>query len=526
MAYAKLSVPDVITIREGQTRNIVLELVDLYNHSVNWSYYTTTSGTANNSDIYGTSGSSSMMMVSSFPQTEREPFSISALRDGIQEDIETVFLVVQVSGTGGFAFDDWSNRKVIEIRILDDNRTTGGAGNDTLRGTSAAEALTGGTGNDTYYITPGDRVVEAVNSGIDTVNASITYSLSSNVENLVLTGTAAINGTGNSLANTLTGNTAANRLSGGAGNDTLIGNGGNDRLDGGLGADRMQGGAGDDRYIVDNSADLVVEVARGGTDSVFASVSARLGAHVENLTLQGDGNLSGTGNSLNNALTGNARNNLLNGGTGADTLRGGRGNDTYVVDNTADRVIEAAGQGTDLVRSSVSFQLSGNVENLVLTGKAAIDGTGNALNNSLTGNAGANRLGGGAGNDVLDGGAGRDTITGGTGKDQLFGGDDGVRDVFIFKTLADSAVGAGRDWIRDFRSGIDDIDLSALDANGRIGGNQEFDFSGTKAAAHSVWFVKSGANAVVRADTTGDKIADLEILVIGQNKLIEADFLL
>ena len=101
-----------------------------------------------------------------------------------------------------------------------------------------------------------------------------------------------------------------------------------------------------------------------------------------------------------------------------------------------------------------------------------------------------------------------------------------MRDVFVFKTLADSRVGAERDWLLEFQSGIDDIDLSALDANNRISGNQDFEFSGLRAAAYAVWFVKSGANTLVRADVTGDKIADFELLVVGQNKLIESDFLL
>ncbi|WP_188713840.1 calcium-binding protein [Paracoccus acridae] len=484
------------------------------------------------------------------------------MQDDIQEAVETAYLVVQVAGTGGFSFEDGSNYKTIEIRILDDNLTTGGSANDILRGTGAAEVLTGRAGNDTYHLTLGDTVVELAGGGVDTVNASFTHALAANVENLTLTGSAAINGTGNLLANRLTGNGAANQLVGGMGADTLLGNGGNDTLlggidndlldggigndwlDGGAGTDTLRGGAGNDVYVLDSAADVIAEAMGQGTDTVRATFSTTLGYQLENLTLLGTGNLNGTGNGLNNILTGTVGANRLeggagndtltggdgadwlDGGTGIDLLRGGTGNDIYIVDNSGDQVAEAAGQGIDLVRASASFKLWGEVENLILTGNAAISGTGNALNNSLTGNAAANQLIGGAGNDILNGGAGQDTINGGAGTDQLAGGLDAARDVFIFNTLSDSAVGAGRDRIADFRTGVDDIDLRALDANTRVAGNQAFDFSGTAAAANSVWYLKAGANLVVRADVNGDKLADFEIAVLGQSALSAGDFLL
>lgn len=120
---------------------------------------------------------------------------------------------------------------------------TGGSGNDKLVGNGAAnrlngaggsDTLIGGAGNDTYITTGGDVITEEANGGIDLVNSSATHVLSLNVENLSLSGTLAINGTGNSLANTLRGNTGANILNGGSGNDTLYGGLGNDSLIGGL----------------------------------------------------------------------------------------------------------------------------------------------------------------------------------------------------------------------------------------------------------------------------------------------------
>jgi trimeric autotransporter adhesin len=272
------------------------------------------------------------------------------------------------------------------------NTLRGLAGNDTLDGGSGADSLEGGTGDDRYLVdVAGDRVVEAANAGTDTVASAITYTLGSNVENLELTGTTAINGTGNTLANQLTGNGAANRLDGGAGADTLA------------------GGAGDDTYVVDNTGDVVNEAAASGTDLVEASISYTLGNDVERLTLMGTGPINGTGNALANTLNGNAGNNRLDGAAGADTMVGGAGNDTYVVDNAADVVTEVAAGGTDAVESSISYTLGAEVERLTLTGTAALNGTGNALANQITGNAGSNVLNGGAGVDTMVGGAGDDT---------------------------------------------------------------------------------------------------------------------
>jgi Ca2+-binding RTX toxin-like protein len=316
-------------------------------------------------------------------------------------------------------------------------------------------------------------VVEASGAGTDLVYSSIGYGLGSNVENLTLTGSANINGYGNSLANALTGNAGNNALNGlagadtmagGAGNDTyfvdnagdsvveasgagtdlvyssitytlgsnvenltltgsaningignnlantLTGNSGNNQLYGAAGADAMAGGAGDDTYYVDDIGDSVTEASGAGTDLVYSSIGYALGNNVENLILTGSGNINGYGNSLANTLTGNAGNNALNGLAGADVMAGGAGNDTYFVDNAGDAVVEASGAGTDLVYSSIGYGLGNNVENLTLTGSGNINGYGNSLANTLTGNAGNNFIAGGLGNDMLTGGGGQDTF--------------------------------------------------------------------------------------------------------------------
>jgi Ca2+-binding RTX toxin-like protein len=99
---------------------------------------------------------------------------------------------------------------------------------------------------------------------------------------------------------------------------------------------------------------------------------------------------------------------------GNDRLEGRGGDDIYGVNTTSDVVIEAVNAGTDQIRSTVSYTLSANVENLTLQGTSAINGTGNDLGNRLVGNSAANILKGGIGADVLDGSAGKDTLTGGT----------------------------------------------------------------------------------------------------------------
>ena len=188
------------------------------------------------------------------------------------------------------------------------------AGNDTLDGGRGADRMEGGGGADTYYVDNADDVViEANVAGVDTVNASVTFSLAGQyIENLVLTGSSVINGSGNAMANRLTGNAAANDL------------------DGGAGADTMTGGLGDDDYYVDNAGDRVIETKDQGLDRVYSSVTFSLaGQHVERLALTGSGNIAGTGNSLDNMLVGNAGANLLDGGGGKDRIAGGAGADTF-----------------------------------------------------------------------------------------------------------------------------------------------------------------------------------------------------
>src|SRR5690606_33446961 len=108
----------------------------------------------------------------------------------------------------------------------------------------------------------------------------------------------------------------------------------------------------------------------------------------------------------------------LDGGAGTDKMYGGEDDDTYIVDDESDAVHELAGQGNDTVKSSVTFTLGEELENLTLTGSEAIDGTGNSLDNKITGNSGNNRLTGGGGWDIIRGEGGDDEIIASSGGGQ------------------------------------------------------------------------------------------------------------
>lgn len=193
-----------------------------------------------------------------------------------------------------------------------------------------------------------------------------------------------------------------------------------------------------------------IVMAGGGISDAYGlvgNISIMTDTRLENLQA-GSGNDRVSGNAFNNTIWGNAGNDVLNGGggndtliggAGRDTLVGGIGNDVYHVD-ALDVIVEQANGGVDLVNSAASFTLGTALEQLRLTGTAAINGTGNAEANVIYGNANANQLRGLGGNDMLSGNAGNDSLWGGAGAD-----------VFLFN--------AGRDRIMDFQNDIDTIQI-------------------------------------------------------------------
>ncbi|CAI8825129.1 serralysin [Pseudomonas serboccidentalis] len=212
-------------------------------------------------------------------------------------------------------------------------------------------------------------------------------------------------------------------------------------------------------------------------------------------------------------LTGNAGNNFLDGKAGADTMSGGDGSDTYYVDNIGDLVIETSTSLTDLDRvfTSIDYTLGANLENVILTGNANINGIGNELNNRMTGNAGNNLLNGGDGNDTLIGGFGVDTMTGGNGAD-----------VFMYSTWSETGVGNLRDVITDFSSlQGDKIDLRMFDANLQQSGLNSFTFigAGDFTGAGQLRFV----DHVLSGNVSGNAGADFEIQLVGVNSFSAND---
>ncbi len=462
------------------------------------------------------------------------------------------------------------------------NVLIGNDGNNEINGGAGVDTMSGGKGNDTYAVdNAGDIVIEAANEGYDTVLSFVNYTLSANIEEGQLIGNAA-SLTGNSLDNVLIGNAQDNTLNGMAGADT------------------MDGGAGNDSYFVDNVGDVVIERDASPTqiDAVNSVIDYTLGANVEWLNLLGSDNLNGTGNALNNRITGNSGNNILDGGLGADFMAGGTGNDTYIVDNVNDVISETStlANEIDTVKSSISWKLGANLENLTLTGTANTYAVGNALNNVLTGNDGNNELNGGAGIDTMIGGKGDDSyaldqaaeltliqenaaegndtlillypstaqtnvvdlgisnlqnvenvtlsgagtftllgnslnntligndqaniLDGGAGADTLTGG--GGADTFVFNAVNEMGLGANRDVITDFnRLQGDKIDLTHFDANLLSAGFNGFTFIGADnfTGAGQVRFV----DHVLSGNVSGNAGADFEIQLVGVNSFSAND---
>ena len=357
----------------------------------------------------------------------------------------------------------------------------GGDGNDLLDGGADGDSMEGGAGDDIYIVdSTFDSVFENAGEGTDTVQTSITYSLATNpgrinIENLVLTGTAAINGTGNALSNVMTGNGAANTLNGGAGNDTLYGNDGNDTLIGGIGNDTLDGGAGVDTASYSTSAAVNVNLALAGAQNTGGAGIDTL-VSIENLLGSAFGDVL-QGNGANNSLSGGGGNDTLEGGSGDDMLNGGAGTDS------ASYASAAVGVNVDLGLAGAQNTVGAGTDTLIGIEKLV----GSGFNDVLRGDGADNALTGGNGDDDLFGNGGNDTLTGGAGHDRMYGGTgDDTYFVSDGTDLASESAGEGHDQViasTNYTLGANVEDLT-LTGSGLVGRGNDLDntIAGTASA--------------------------------------------
>ncbi|MDY0870359.1 M10 family metallopeptidase [Dongia rigui] len=439
------------------------------------------------------------------------------------QNVENVTLLDTGVGTGADLTGEGSGVANVIIGNSGNNVLSGGDGNDTLEGWAGNDKLTGGAGidilkggagNDTYVVDLvlsgtaaklEDTVIEDANQGtadklvltgtLATTTAT-SIVLAATIEDLdaSLALVAKLNLTGNNSNNVISGGVPDNIIDGGAGNDTLKGGGGNDILIGGIGADSLEGEQGDDTYRMDESDTMFEEVGEG-IDTVEITLTTKNSVvlddyfNVENLTVLGTRAAEIHGNIVDNKLIGNAAanslygeggNDWLDGGLGNDTFTGGDGNDVFVLDNAKDTITDAE-LGDTVIRTFVSTQFVGAIENYGYTGASAWTFTGSGNANVLSGGTGINTLNGGGGddtltgnkaNDVLDGGTGNDLMTGGAGNDtyHVDSADDDI--------VEDDAVGSGIDTIlasvdidlADYAN-VENVTYKAFDAEAELKGN-------------------------------------------------------
>jgi Ca2+-binding RTX toxin-like protein len=383
----------------------------------------------------------------------------------------------------------------------------------------------------------------------------------------------------------VTGNFSNNKIIGSIVRDVLKGMDGSDTLDAQYGdGDRLYGGNGDDRLLVnfarnaklyggaDNdtyvlrfwdtkSIDSVVEYASQGEDTIevgAANVDLNRSnlTNIENVTFTGDYGGAArtvTGNGLFNTIATHNGNDSVYGlggddeirtGNGADWIEGGDGHDSLDGGADADRLHGGTGNDTVLAGSGDDWAYGGDGNDNMNLGDGVDFGYGGAGNDmmlgfggddflygdagsdTITGDAGNDRVRGGDGNDKLYGGVGNDKLYGEAGTDLLYGGDGA--DSFAFSKTTDTSY-AAFDRVMDMVRGQDRIDLSAIDADTTVAGNQAFAFSLNRAmftSAGDLWTVDTLLGTTLVGDVNGDGVEDFRILVVGVHELSAADLVL
>ncbi len=367
---------------------------------------------------------------------------------------------------------------------------SGLAGNDTLNGGLGADTMIGGEGNDTYVVDDvGDVINESTGlpADVDTVQASVSFTLATGLENLTLTGADAINGTGNAGINVLTGNDAANQLFGGGDNDTLTGNDGNDVLDGGTGNDTISGGddndtiiggAGNDTIDVGNGFNTIVYNATGFGNDVINSFDATGGTPATQDRID----LTGLG-----VTAANFNNRVFESASGGNTI-------ITIRENGPASAVQGTIQINGVTNANIDISdftlAAAPPANFGAPTAGANTITGNAADNTINGLGGNDVLSGAGGNDVINGDEGVDTLNGGDGNDTLSGGTTAASvnyvDNFEAAALGNSngASNWGPVWVESNDSGGTTTGQIRIDAGNNnvlqfIGGNGG-DFNGAQ----------------------------------------------
>lgn len=443
------------------------------------------------------------------------PVTVSLALQGGAQDTQGAGLdtLISIENLIGSQFADNLTGDATANRIAGgdgDDELLGGAGDDTLLGDAGADRLFGDSGRDTLEGGLGDDLLDG-GSGTDTANyANASAGIELNIQRSSAQDTKGAgfdtlvdieNVIGSAYDDRIIGSDKANRIDLGAGSDFANGRGGTDRLYGEAGDDVLRGHDGDDRLF-------------GGDDDD---------------RLEG-----GIGNDL---LEGGDGADFLIGQAGTDILRGGAGDDIYLID-AEDTIVENAGNGVDEVRMfGFGYTLGENVENLRIRG-GAVDGTGNALGNTINGSDNDNTLSGLDGNDLLDGKGGLDTLLGGEGNDILIGGTardtltgGNGADRFVWRDVSEGNASANfADTITDFsQADGDTISLANIDAD-QTGGtdNDNFTFigkAGFSGTPGELRFKFDGGDTIVQIDVDGDAGVDLSIRLTGNIELTAGDFL-
>ncbi|MEM9012535.1 MAG: S8 family serine peptidase [Pseudomonadota bacterium] len=428
------------------------------------------------------------------------------------------------------------------------NLLDGRGGNDTLAGGGGDDTLIGGSGNDTMFGGQGDDLFifelgwgsDDVNggAGTDTVDFSavagpgtgieidigVGYSFSGGPVTTTFSGIE--NAVGSGFDDLITGTGVGNDIEGGVGDDTILGGGGQDTVDAGGGADEVDGG---------NGLDMIVGGSGGDTLGGGAGGDTIEGDNGNDVIFGDDGNDFIFGDGGDDTVEGGSGNDNISGGVGADDISGGtdddviegQGDDDVLRGQGGDDFVRGGGGNDDVRGGGNNDNIFGSIGEDTLSGGQGDDSArggqgddivaGDAGNDDLFGQNGNDTVLGGSGDDTLRGNNGNDELDGGTGFDIMTGGNG--MDTFVFNSVADSPAGASQDVITDWQRFVDTIDLSGIDANTLIGGNQAFTFIGGAnfSAAGQVRYFTDGTDGFLLANVDGGLSADFAIELEGFN---------